>query len=290
MDERMSISIELLRNFKEIVRCGNISQAANHVGLTQPALSSSIRKLEHQLKTELFHRSKKGVLLTRAGKILLNHSDSLLRKWEMITTAISCDNSEIGGRYSMGIHPALSTVTLPRFLPKLMLQNPELSFSFFHGTSSIITEKILNYELDFGIIINPINHPNLSYEQLFEDQVTFYQSKRHKASTKRCIVAYDARMFQCESLMEQAQSKNLFTDSRLLHVDELHVIASLVAADIGYGILPKLVAESHYSDSIETVKGSPVYHDRCYLVRRKQHQTSAAAEYIKEEIIKEFRM
>jgi len=284
----MSLSIELLRNFKEVVRCGNISQAATHVGLTQPALSSSIKKLEHQLKAELFHRSKKGVTLTRAGKILLNHSDSLLRNWERITSAIACDNSQISGRYSIGIHPALSTVTLPRFLPKLMQQNPLLSFSFFHGNSHLITEKIINYELDFGIIINPINHPSLSYDQLFEDQVKFYQSKRRTTSTNRRIVAYDARMFQCDRLMEQAQSQKLFTDNRILHVDELHVIASLVAADIGYGILPKLVAESHYCDSIEAVKDSPVYLDRCYLVRRKQQQISVAAEHIKEVIIKEF--
>jgi len=282
----MSISIELMRNFNEVARCGNISQAANHVGLTQPALSSSIKKLEHQLKAELFHRSKKGVSLTRAGKILLNHSDSLLRDWERITDAIACDNNQISGRYSMGIHPALSTVTLPRFLPTLMHQNPLLTFSFFHASSKLITEKIINYELDFGIIINPINHPHLNYDELFTDQVQFYQVKG--GAIDKAIIVYDARMYQCESLMKQAQDNKLFNDNRLLHIDELHVIASLVAAGIGYGILPKLVADSHYSDSIETVKDSPVYLDRCYLVSRKQQKTSAAALYIKEEIVKAF--
>jgi len=284
----VSISIELLRNFEEVARCGNISQAANHVGLTQPALSSSIRKLEHQLNAELFHRSKKGVSLTRAGNILLNHSDSLLRNWERITSAIACDNSQISGRYSMGIHPALSTVTLPKFLPKLMQQHPLLTFAFFHGSSHLITEKIINYELDFGIIINPINNSKLSYDQLFEDQVTFYQSKNTTISSGEEIVVYDARMFQCERLMEQAQNQKLFTDNRILHVDELHVIASLVSAGLGYGILPKLVADSHYSDSIEPVEGSPIYLDRCYLVRRKQQRTSVAAEHITAAIIKEF--
>ncbi|MFT5756100.1 MAG: DNA-binding transcriptional LysR family regulator [Alteromonadaceae bacterium] len=284
----MSISIELMRNFNEVARCGNISQAANHVGLTQPALSSSIKKLEHQLKAELFHRSKKGVSLTRAGKILLNHSDSLLRDWERITDAITSDNNKISGRYSMGIHPALSTVTLPQFLPKLMHRNPLLTFSFFHGGSQLITEKIISYELDFGIIINPINHTSLSYDELFEDQVQFYQSKERTTDKDKRIVVYDERMYQCEILMKQAQNKKLFTDNRLLHVDELHVIASLVASDIGYGILPKLVADSHYSDVIEPVKDSPVYLDRCYLVSRKQQETSVAATHIKEAITTAF--
>lgn len=284
----MSISIELMRNFKEVALCGNISQAANHVGLTQPALSTSIKKLEHQLKAELFHRSKKGVSLTRAGKILLNNSDSLLRDWERITDAIACDNSQISGRYSMGIHPALSSVTLPRFLPKMMHKNPMLTFSFFHGSSHIIIDKIINYELDFGIIINPISHTNLSYDELFEDRVQFYQSKKASVSTDKSIIVYDPRMFQCQILMKQAQTLKRFTDNRLLHVDELNVIASLVAEGIGYGILPKLVADSHYSDSIESVKDSPVYLDRCYLVSRKQKQTSVAAAHIKEVIVKAF--
>ncbi|NQZ23869.1 MAG: LysR family transcriptional regulator [Colwellia sp.] len=286
----MSISIELMRNFKEVARCGNISQAANHIGLTQPALSSSIKKLEHHLKSELFHRSKKGVSLTRAGKLLLNHSDSLLRDWQRITDAIACDNNQISGRYSMGIHPALSTVTLPRFLPKLMHQNPQLMFSFFHGSSHLITEKIINYELDFGIIINPISHASLNYDELFEDHVQFYQAKDRTIATDKGIVVYDARMFQCESLMKQAQDQKLFTENRILHVDELQVIASLVAAGIGYGILPNLVADSHYSDLIEPVNDSPVHLDRCYLVSRKQNQTSAAAAHIKEAVIKAFRL
>ncbi len=284
----MSISIELMRNFKEVARCGNISQAASHVGLTQPALSSSIKKLEHELKAELFHRSKKGVSLTRAGKLLLNHSDSLLRDWDRITDAIACDKSQISGRYSMGIHPALSTVTLPRFLPNLMHQNPLLMFSFFHGGPHLVTEKLINYELDFGIIINPIIHSGLNYDELFEDHVQFYQAKGLTTKKDKRIVVYDERMFQCESLMKQAQDQTLFTDNRLLHVDELQVIASLVAAGIGYGILPKLVVESHYSDLIEPVKDSPVHLDRCYLVSRKQKQTSAAAAHIKEAVIKAF--
>jgi DNA-binding transcriptional LysR family regulator len=244
--------------------------------------------LEHQLNAELFHRSKKGVSLSRAGKILLNHSETLLRDWERITDAIASDNNKISGRYSMGIHPALSTVTLPRFLPKLMHKNPQLTFSFFHASSKLITDKIINYELDFGIIINPINHPGLNYDELFEDQVQFYQAKGRTTATDEGIVVYDERMYQCESLMKQAQKQALFTDNRLLHVDELHVIASLVAADIGYGILPKLVADSHYSDSIEPVSNSPVYLDRCYLVSRKQKQTSAAGAHIKTTIIKAF--
>ena len=95
-------------------------------------------------------------------------------------------------------------------------------------------------------------------------------------------------MFQCQILMKQAQTLKRFTDNRLLHVDELNVIASLVAEGIGYGILPKLVADSHYSDSIESVKDSPVYLDRCYLVSRKQKQTSVAAAHIKEVIVKAF--
>ena len=143
-----------------------------------------------------------------------------------------------------------------------------------------------NISNEFITIINPINHPSLSYDELFEDQVLFYQAKGR--ATDKGIIVYDARMFQSESLMEQAQNQKLFTDNRILHIDELHVIAALVAEDIGYGILPKLVADSHYSDSIEPVKDSPVYLDRCYLVSLKKNKESAAATHIKETIINAF--
>lgn len=292
MDD-LSISIELMRNFSEVARCGSISQAAEQVGLTQPALSSSIKKLEHQLKTELFHRSKKGVLLTRSGQIFLQRSSGILRDWQKLTDDIAEDNNQLSGLYSLGIHSTLASVTLDKFLPGIMHENSELTFSLLHSSSKDIMHKVLNLQLDFGIVCNQSAHPQIISIPLFSDQVMFYQPKRKGQSTARPgghnILLYNEQMFQCEVLVQQASAQQLLPHCRELHLEELSVIASLVAAGMGYGILPKLLVDGYYSQSIEEVPNTPVYTDNFCLIMRRKTQPSAAALYIKEYISKTFR-
>jgi len=289
----VSISIELMRNFCEVARCGNISQAAQQVGLTQPALSSSIKKLEHQLKTELFHRSKKGVLLTRSGKILLQRSSGILRDWQELTDDIAEDNDQLSGLYSLGIHSTLASVTLDKFLPGIMHANTELTFSLLHSGSKSILHKVLNMELDFGIVCNQSDHPQIISVPLFDDQVMFYQPKRKQTPDARPaghnILVYDEKMFQCEVLVQQAIAQQLLPHCRELHLQELNVIASLVAAGMGYGILPKLLVDGYYPDSIEEVPNTPLYTDKFCLIMRRQKQPSAAALYIQEYIVEALR-
>ena len=291
MDD-LSISIELMRNFCEVARCGNISQAAQHVGLTQPALSSSIKKLEHQLKTELFHRSKKGVLLTRAGKILLQRSSSILRDWQKLTDDIAQDSSQLIGEYSLGIHSTLAAVTLDKFLPGIMHTNAELTFSLLHSSSKDIMQKVLNMELDFGIVCNQSEHPDIISMALFNDKVRFYQPKTCQPSEHsqvgHDILLYNNLMYQCQVLVQQGAEQQLLPHCRELHLDDLNVIASLVAAGMGYGILPDLLVDGYYRESIEAVTNTPVFTDRFCLVVRRQAKPSQAALYIQDYIVNAF--
>ena len=69
----MNANLEYYKVFYTIVKCGSISAAADHLFLSQPAVSQTIRRLEKELNVELFIRTPKGIRLTAEGELLFAH-------------------------------------------------------------------------------------------------------------------------------------------------------------------------------------------------------------------------
>ena len=83
----MTISPSDLTYFIEVAHTKNLSRAAERLGITQPSLTLAIQRIEHSLGTDVLIRSKKGVVLTKAGRSLLIHSKTLMSSlgWTLYT-------------------------------------------------------------------------------------------------------------------------------------------------------------------------------------------------------------
>src|SRR4051812_8184466 len=104
-----------LTYFVEAATVLNLSRAAERLGISQPSLSLAIQRLEHAIGTELMLRSKKGVTLTQAGKLLLAHSRELLQKWESIKGRARASAQEVSGAYTIGAHVSVALYSLAGF-------------------------------------------------------------------------------------------------------------------------------------------------------------------------------
>jgi DNA-binding transcriptional LysR family regulator len=89
------MDVASLRYFREIARSGSMTAAARGLGLTQPSLSSSMRRLEHDLDATLFFRHHSGVTLTEAGAELLRHSDDVFAALERASLAVRGTRSRV---------------------------------------------------------------------------------------------------------------------------------------------------------------------------------------------------
>ena len=76
-----------LKYFVEVAKSLHLTRAAERLGVTQPALSHCLKRLEAETKTVLFIRSKKGVSLTRSGQRLADQAIELIEKWNAQNTA-----------------------------------------------------------------------------------------------------------------------------------------------------------------------------------------------------------
>ncbi len=274
--------------FMEVAQTQNISRAAERLGITQPSLSSAMKRLEDALGAQLFTRSRSGVHLTKAGEELESKGRLLLLNWEQLKSEITRRESSVTGEYVIGCHPSVALYTLPDFLPNLMNEYPELEIKLRHDLSRRITEEVISYKIDFGLVVNPVRHPDLVIKELCLDEVTFWvakkPSKSQKLGSENSVLICDTNLNQTQKLISDFQKKKVYFP-RSIHSSSLEVITELTMQGAGIGILPSRVATRHKRCGPQKIgQNCPVFKDRICLIYRADSQKTQSKTIIIESI------
>jgi len=247
--------------FVEVANSKNLSRAAERLGVRQPTLSLAIKKLEHTLGVDLLIRTKTGVKLTKFGHEFLIGAKNILEDWERLKGQATAQHEEIGGRFTIGVHPSVALYTLKFFLPKLLNKYPHLEVHLNHGLSREMTEEVISFRLDLGIVVNPVSHPDLVITNLCKDEVTFWTASKN---SNQDILIYDPNLLQSQDLLKKLK----FKFSRTIHSSNLEVIRYLTISGAGVGILPARVAKTGGGKIELFKKNAPKFLDQISLVYR----------------------
>jgi DNA-binding transcriptional LysR family regulator len=268
-----------LSYFVEVAQTGNISRAAERLGLSQPSLSLALRRLEDATGEVLLIRGKKGVTLTRAGFALLTGARALRQEWERLRAATHAAREAIGGSYALGCHPSVSLHGLPHILPGLLAEYPALDLRLEHDLSRRVMEGVISMTIDLGIVVNPLQHPDLVIHTLCRDEVTLWQSA--KGANKDVLIC-DPDLAQSQDVMRRLKkAKKVF--GRLVTSNSLENIAALTAAGCGSGILPAQVAR-RAPRRLTRVKGAPVFYDEHCLIYRVENKNLRSVQVLAQAI------
>jgi DNA-binding transcriptional LysR family regulator len=281
-----------LHYFLEVASTANLSRAAERLGVSQPALSLAMRRLEESFGLKLLIRGKTGVQVTHAGRRLAGQARALVQEWEKIRESARREQDEVSGVFALGCHPSVALYSLPGFVPGLLKRHPRLELKLAHDLSRRITEDIVSFRVDFGIVVNPVAHPDLVIQELARDEVALWiapGAPRSAAST----LLYDPDLVQSQQLLKQCDRKGI-AFARTLPSSSLEVIAALTAAGAGVGILPTRVAQGTIprAQSVRLnrlAEDAPRSLDRICLVYRADAQKSRAAKAIGHAIQESFR-
>lgn len=260
-----------LAYFLEISNTLNLSRAAERLGISQPSLTISIRRLEESLGADILIRHKRGVHLTQAGKQLLKHARQLLQQWEDMKSETLASAQQIQGHYTLGCHPSLAKYALPYFMPSLVRSFPKLELHLKHDISRKVTEEVISFKLDLAIVVNPVQHPDLVIYKLFDDEVTLWENKKEIKKLTHIPVICDPELPQPQTILKQLKTRQLVFN-RMITSSSLDVIATLTAAGCGVGILPQRVVKSTYPDILTRIKGAPVYPDEICIIYRHENR------------------
>ncbi len=270
--------------FLEVSSTRNISRAAERLGISQPSLSAAMKRLEEVLGVELLLRSRSGIHLTKSGTEFQKKARVLLLNWEQLRLEISKTEFEIGGQYRIGCHPSVALYTLSYFLPDLLATYPDLRVQLIHDLSRKITEGVISFEIDLGIVVNPVRNSDLIIKELCVDEVLFWRAKKYfptqDLSSSKAVLVCDTNLLQVQKLIRSIELKG-FSFKRILESSNLEVITDLTAAGAGIGILPRRVASKHQSSSLVSLDGElPTFNDRICLIYRADFQKSKASKMI----------
>lgn len=161
-----------LAAFCEVVERRSFSQAAERLGVTQPAISLQVRALEKRLGTQLLDRSGRRVEPTEAGWRLYRGSQRLLQLEEQLLDEIAADREgELAGDLSMGASTGPAAIVVPLLLCEFQRANPGVRVALqVHDTQTVV-ELVADRGLELGIVGAARRHRSVRFEPFMRDEV-----------------------------------------------------------------------------------------------------------------------
>lgn len=260
-----------LKYFLELSRTLHLTRSAERLGVTQPALSHCLHRIEDEVKTELFIRSKKGLVLTQAGQRLAERAQELIEKWDEVLLSAQSEVEKVAGTIRLGCHTAVAQYTLPLFLGDFLKKYSDVSLELVHGLSRHMTEQVISRKLDVAFVVNPVPHLDLIMKEIAKDRVTLWRSKNCVNSD---VLIVDPSLLQSQDLLKKLQKRKM-NFSRVIESSSLEVVAQLVINGTGYGILPERVIKAFTTVDVQIVKDAPEFQDHVYLIYQNEFRKSA---------------
>ena len=161
-----------LAAFCAVVERRSFSQAAERLGVTQPAVSLQVRSLEKRLGTQLLDRSGRRVEPTEAGLRLFRSAQRLLQLEEQMLDEVSAESvGALTGELSIGASTGPAAVAVPVLLCEFQLHHPDLRVALeVHDTQTVV-DLVAERELELGIVGAARRHRSVRFEPILEDEV-----------------------------------------------------------------------------------------------------------------------
>jgi DNA-binding transcriptional LysR family regulator len=225
----------------EVEKCGNISKAADLLGLSQPALSKTIRKVESNLDTKLFMRLPKGVLPTKEGLLHLNSFKEVLKTMNNARHQVSILRSDLTEKISVSIHPLLGKFIIPKVERELQLfPEIEINYSFQNSRDGI--QDVLSGNIDMAIVADAGEYPDLIKKTLWREFVGLYSVDGKQKDT----ILYHSKMITAKKALKSLKFK------KAKEIDDYPTIYSILKDSNFMALLPNPIVET--SDKIKLIK------------------------------------
>jgi DNA-binding transcriptional LysR family regulator len=174
-----------LAAFVAVVERKSFTQAAEQLGLTQPAVSLQIRSLEKRFGRQLLDRSGRRVEPTEAGRRLYRRAQRLLALEEqMVDEVVTETEGELRGTVEIGASTGPGGGVVPLLLCEFQLRNPEVEISLAVFDTQRVVELVAGRELELGVVGAARRHRGLVFEPFFRDEVVLACAPGHRFAGK----------------------------------------------------------------------------------------------------------
>src|SRR5690625_4958151 len=157
----------------------HFGRAAERCGVSQPTLSTQVRRLEEELGVEIFDRTRQPIEPTDLGRLVLDRARAVLREADALLAAVDAATDDVVGELRLGVIPTLAPYLLPRIVGELRRRYPGLVLHVEEHRTAELLERLERGALDVGLIATEEARPGLVERRLFHEPFVGYVSEDH---------------------------------------------------------------------------------------------------------------
>ena len=277
-----------MRSLLAVVDAGAITEAADRLGVTQPALSRRIRQLEEQLGVPLLARGRKGVSLTAVGDLVTAEARVLVARYDDLRNEVAAHQRLEGGTVRLGGGATAVSFVLPTALASFQAQHPGVRFHVKEAGSREVEDDVVSGRLELGLVTLPVHTRELDARPLVEDRIVLICREGHPLTRTRRpradqlaglgLVGFEAgsaiRQIIDAALRDAGVEMNVVMELR-----SIPAIVRMVATTGNLAFVSRMGVESESDVRVVRVRGLDIRRRLAVIARRGAVLSPAAAAF-----------
>src|SRR5271156_6944869 len=249
------MNLKDLKYLVALADTGHFGRAAQRTFVSQPTLSSDLKKLEEYLGVKLVERHPKNVQLTEVGRQIVVRARRMLSEGDEIVALARNNTDPLSGKLKVALIPTIGPYLLPRVMQKLRKSLPQLGLMLYEHQTEELLKRLRDGDIDLGILALPADQDGLESRRLYREEFTVALPSDNPLAQKASIKAADLKgqtlllLEDGHCLRDQALEVCSRVDVREaedFRATSLETLRQMVVAGLGITLLPELAVDSPF--------------------------------------------
>jgi molybdate transport repressor ModE-like protein len=265
------LDVRRMKVLREVAAQGSFSAAAEALNFTQSAVSQHVAALERETGTQLVERMSRGVRLTEAGAVLVEHADAIIARLESAEEDLAAIAGLRGGRLRLVCFQSAGATVVPRAVATFHERHPEVELSMREAEPDEAAEMLKAGEVDLALVYDhpaTARMPDLELTHLMDDCYDALLPEGHDLADRRRLSLSDLSdspwivstgTCGCRQITESCCRDAGFEPRVAFEADETLAAQALVAAGVGVTLLPRMALTALHPGAVpRALRDAPV--------------------------------
>jgi DNA-binding transcriptional LysR family regulator len=252
------VELHQLQCFIAVLEEGGFKRATARLGITQPALSYQIRRLEEELGVQVFHRGKGGITPTDAGRALLQHAHQVISAVREAHRAVREMSGGVSGEVRVGTIKCVGTYFLPHVLRGIRDRHPMMRPKILYRDSDELLEALQTNRLDVAMAVDPPQDKRFDHQGVFDEQISLVSGPGHPFYGRHTVELEELMSVPLVALSPKTSAGGLirtYLERAGIAVvpgvlsDDVETVKKMVEAGMGVAFLPDMATDEDVGSS-----------------------------------------
>jgi LysR family transcriptional regulator, nitrogen assimilation regulatory protein len=246
-----------LRDFIAVVDAGSLTRAAAQQGVSQPALSQRMTRLEHETGQRLLERGPRGVVPTRAGRVLYRDGEGLVRQFDRLVGGLTDHAFGVTGTVAVGLPSTVAVHLAPALFTWVEHTHPGVHLQLFESMSGYVQELLSRGRMDLALLFRDDWAPAPGETPLYAESLYLVGSPGPDATDAPTValrrledvpLVMPGPRSNLRTLLERTFTAHGLTPTIVADVESLGAMLRIAGSGSACTILPRSVVQERYGD------------------------------------------